>query len=83
MNEVRPKIERQEIWYREGGHDPFHAQAVPVFHPMGLIIAEPNKNHSWFIPYGSIRKAKLNVRPKFGGTKIVTPNSIIVEPKNK
>ena len=56
------KIEKQEVWFIDGGYQSFHAQAIPVFHPAGLIISEPNKSHSWFFSYGVIKRAKLNVR---------------------
>ena len=56
------KIEKQEIWFVDGGYQSFHAQAIPVLHPAGLLVSEPNRSFSWFVPYSSIRKAKLNIR---------------------
>jgi len=60
--EPKPRIERNEVFFADGAKDNFHCQAIPVFHPAGLIISEPNKTYSIFIPYGAIKKAKLNIK---------------------
>jgi len=68
------KIEKQEVWFIDGGYQSFHAQAIPILATSYLVVSEPNKSYSWIIPLSSIRKCKLNVRPTLKTeSKILTP----------
>jgi len=68
------KIEKQEVWFIDGGYQSFHAQAIPVLFPTYIVIGLPHQTYSWIIPFSAIKKCKLNLKVSLKEeSKIVSP----------